>query len=298
MRRRKFLQTVAVAAVAGPIAGTVHAAPAPAKDLDRQIGVTTGSLMRNLSVDAQPGKLRLLDFPRIMRDELGMKVIDLMTATLASLEPAYVDQLRSAADKHGCVLTNLKMNQPELDLASPDEALRRRSLDEYKRTIDAAQRLGCRWVRPLPRSETPDRSRYVAAYRELIDYAGPKGISLLIENFGWMMAEPDAIPGIVAAVGPGLAACPDTGNWRDDVRYDGLAKAFPHAVTCDFKYKELDAEGRHAAYDLERCFRIGWDAGFRGPWCFEHFNADLPTLWKEFVLMKERLAQWMAGSLA
>ena len=41
--------------------------------------------MRHLTVEPQAGKLRLLDLPRIMRDELGMRVIDLMTATLPSL---------------------------------------------------------------------------------------------------------------------------------------------------------------------------------------------------------------------
>jgi hypothetical protein len=284
--------------VAAPLAAEAAPAPPGEIDLRYEIGITTGSLNRNLSAESEPGKLRMLDFPRIMRDELGMRVIDLMTATLASLEPRYLDRLREEGEKASCLFTNLKMNQPELDLASADEQLRRRSIDEYKRTIDAAARLGCRWVRPLPRSDRPDRSLYVDGYRQLIDYAAPKGLSLLIENFGWIMSEPDAIPEIIQAVGEGLAACPDTGNWRDEVRYEGLKKVFPLAVTCDFKYRELDADGRHAAYDLERCFRIGWDAGFRGPWCFEHFNADLPTLWKEFVLMKERLQGWMAEAKA
>ena len=69
-------------------------------------------------------------------------------------------------------------------------------------------------------------------------------------------------------VGRNIAACPDTGNWvSNEVRYKGLALTFPKAVTCDFKARELGPEGQHAAYDLKRCFTIGWEAGFRGPWC-------------------------------
>lgn len=251
--------------------------------------------MKHLTIEPQPGKLRLLDLPRRMRDELDMRVIDLMTATLASMEPAYLDKLRTAADSAGCVLTNLKMNQAGLDLASPDVALRRRSLDEYKQTIESAARLGVRWVRPATPGKRQDLKLLASGLRELMDFAAPKGIALLIENNGWMKDDADAIPAVIREAGPALRAQPDTGNWADAVRYDGLAKAFPFAATCDFKALAIDADGGHKAYDLKRCFQIGWDAGFRGPWCFEHFHADLDTLFRELGWLRDRLRAWMAG---
>jgi len=265
-------------------------------DLKDEIGITTGSLMKHLTVDPAEGKMRLLDLPKLMRDELDMRVIDLMTATLASMESAYLDKFRKEAESAGCIITNLKMNQKGIDMASPDEAQRRKALDVYKRTIDAAERLGCRWVRPLPRSERPDVKLYVDSYRELIDYAKPKGISLLIENFGWMTDDPQIIPKIISAVGTGLAASPDTGNWTEESRYEGLAKVFRHAVTCDFKAYEFDSDGKHPRYDLRRCFQIGWDVGFRGPWCLEHFNNDLKDLIKGFGKLRDMLKEWAKQS--
>jgi hypothetical protein len=263
--------------------------------LAREVGITTGSFSKHLVESSQPGKLRLLDLPRLMRDELDMRVIDLMTATLVSLEPSYCEQLRIAAERAGCILTNLKMNQKGLDMGSSDEAVRRKALDEYKRTIDAAARLGVRWVRPLPVNARPNPGVYVSSYRELIDYAAPHGITLLIENFGWMQGDPEAIPRIIGEVGKGLAAQPDTGNWtNNDVRYAGLAKAFPLAVSCDFKAKTMGADGSHAEYDLQRCFKIGWNAGFRGPWCIEHAHTDLPALYKEMGMLRDELRKWMA----
>src|SRR5262245_38652658 len=104
MTRREFIR------VAGITAFPFAAAAAERETLAGEVGVTTGSFMRNLSVASEPGKLRLLDLPRLMRDELGMRVIDLMTATLASMEPDYLDKLRAESDRAGCVLTNLKMN--------------------------------------------------------------------------------------------------------------------------------------------------------------------------------------------
>jgi hypothetical protein len=238
----------------------------------------------------------MLDFPKLMREELDMRVIDLMTATLPSLGADYMDKLRAAAERAGCILTNLKMNQPGLDVAAADDVLRRRSLDEYKRTIDAAARLGCRWVRPLPGTKRPDLDRLAASYRELMEYGAERKVGLLVENNGWMTDDPAGIPAIIAAVGPALRSQPDTGNWTDAARYEGLAGAFPFAASCDFKAFALDADGGHAAYDLKRCFQIGWDAGFRGPWCIEHFHADYRTLLREMALLRDQLRGWMRNA--
>jgi sugar phosphate isomerase/epimerase len=224
-----------------------------------------------------------------MRDELGMKVIDLMTATLPSLEPDYLDRFRDEANRAGCVITNLKMNQPKLEMAHPNPAVRELALAEYKRTILAAARLGCRWVRPLPGPTRPDLTRLANSYRKLIDFAAPHGITLLIENYGWMQSDPNAIPAVLEQVGAGIAAAPDTGNWTDAARFEGLAKAFPHAVTCDFKAFQLAPDESHPKYDLERCFRVGWDVGFRGPWCLEHFHTELSGLLAGMLHLREML---------
>ena len=290
MNRRDFIRSGSAAVALIPFAGSA----AERVKLAGEVGVTTGSFVRHLAADPAPGKLRLLDLPRIMRDELGMKVIDLMTATLVSLEPDYLDKLRAEAERAGCVLTNLKMNQKGLDMTSEDAAVRKHALDEYKRTIDAAARLGVRWVRPLPGPKRPDLAICAASYRELIEYAAPRGISLLIENYGWMQNDSDAIPEMIKATGKGLDAQPDTGNWKDNtVRYAGLARAFPLAVSCDFKARELGPDGQHDAYDLARCFSIAWDAGFRGPWCIEHFHTDLRELYREMRVLRDQLNAWM-----
>ena len=292
--RRAFLQSATAGTLAAALPWvTAQEATKPRRDLAQQLGVTTGSFVKHLSKTRAEGKLRLLDLPKIMRDNLDLKVLDLMTATLPAWEPDYLDELKGKAAEAGCVITNLKMNQKDLDMASSDADTRKRALDEYRRSIDAAQRLGCRWVRPLPSTKRPDFKLYAAAYRELIEYAKPRGIELLIENNAWMQDDPDAIPQVIQDVGAGLHAQPDTGNWTAKSRYDGLAKAFPLAVSCDFKAKELGPNGEHSAYDLHRCFTIGWQSGFRGPWCFEHFHEELPGLWRGLITLRDLLRKWM-----
>lgn len=294
--RRSFLQSSIGAGIATLLPERSGRTDETGHDpLDRAIGITMSSLSRHLSVEREPGKLRLLDVPRLMRDELDLRVIDLMTATFPTFAPDYLDRLRTAAEDAGCILTNIKMNQRGLSMGSEDVDLRRRSLDEYKSTIDAAARLGCRWVRPLPAETRPDLDRLADAFGELIDYGAPKGVTLLVENYRWISDDVDAIPNLIKRVGDGLSASPDIGNWNADNRYEGLARAFPHAVTCDFKARELGEDGSHALYDLERCFRIGWDSGFRGPWCFEHTHADLERLLKDLALLRDMVREWMAA---
>jgi len=289
---------LATAVASGSVSILAEPQKATAPPLAGAIGLTTGTLTRHLATERQPGKLRLLDLPQLMRDRLGMRVIDLMSACFPSFEPAYLEELRAAAEQAGCILTNLKLNQPQFDLAATDPNQRRRSIEGYFRSIDAAATLGCRWVRPLPRNQRADIDLLRDGYRRLIDYGASRGVTLLIENFGWIASDPDAIPNVIAEVGAGLAASPDTGNWTDAVRHQGLQRAFPHAVTCDFKFFTLGPDGEHDKYDLRQCFQIGWDAGFRGPWCFEHPHADLDRLLDDVVVMRDRLRGWIKASQA
>lgn len=264
------------------------------RDLAGEVGITSSSLSGHLVAKPKSGQFSMLDLPRVMRDELDMRVIDLNTSSLASMDKAYLDQCREAAEKAGCKFTNLKMNQRNVDMNSPDEATRRNAIDIYKASIDVASRLGCRWARPLPLPELPDMKIHVTSYQELADYGAERNVDMLVENYGWMQGDSDSVVKLVKAIGRSVAPCPDTGNWNDnDIRYEGLAKTFPTAVTCDYKAKAFGPNGEHTQYDLQRCFDIGWRAGFRGPWCLEHANRDRKTLFRELARLRDMLRGWM-----
>lgn len=271
--------------------------PAPRRDLAGQVGITTSSVDAHIARAGRDGKIDLLDLPRVLADEIDVRVIDFNTTTLGSAEPQHAERVRAAVDKVGAVAINIKLNQRELELGSADAALHGRSIVEYKRWIDAAAILGAAWVRPIPKPQRPVMDRLVAGYHELIEYGAPRGVGLLVENYGWMQGDADAAADLVQAIGMGVRASPDTGNWEnDEVRYKGLARLFPLAASCDFKARQLGPGGEHPLYDLRRCFQAGWDAGFRGPWCLEHANSDLATLWRELALLRDMLNKWMAAA--
>jgi len=301
--RRRFIAGC-VAAAASPLLTGAAAKQAPA--LAGEVGITTSSLFRQNAGQAEDRNFELWDIPRVLRDEVGMKVIDLSTGTLgSSRDPQKLDRLRRAADAAECVITNLKVNATHLSVKvldlpfdHPDQAPRRAALDEYKEWIRAARRLGVRWLRPFPSATPPATSVLVEGYRELADFAEQHGITIVVENAGWIRSDPQAIPRLVRALDGYIAAAPDIGSWDDGIRYEALAAAFPLAVTCDFKVGKLAPGFVHRGYDLRRCFEIGWKAGFRGPWCIEHGNGNTANLFKEWRWIKKQIETWtkeMAG---
>ncbi|MDF1810657.1 MAG: sugar phosphate isomerase/epimerase [Verrucomicrobiales bacterium] len=289
MTRRDILRSSCAVAASSP------AIQAESGQLQKKTGIVTASLTPHFSSPQRPGKFTLLDFPQFAGEELGLEVIDFNTMNIFDYRPTYLDKLRASIAKHGCIATNLKMNQ-KVNMASPNPEHRHEAMRVYKRSIDAAQQLGCRWVRPLPQREKPDTALQKAAFDELIDYAGERKITVLVENFGWMMNDSDSVINLVENIGVDRVKVGiDTGNWTNNrIRYPALEKTFPHAVTCDFKAKEMTKEFEHPTYDLKRCFTIGWNAGFRGPWCLEHGNRDFTKAKRELIQLRTLLVQWIA----
>src|SRR5688572_5770981 len=143
-QRRDFLKITSTAAatfLAGP---TGHAAPAsPPRNLAGQLGITMSSITR-LATDAGPLKYPLDEWPKILRNELDMTILDLNSGVVESHEPAYLEKVRRAADDAGCVLTNMKINRADVDVGSADPAVRSKAVVECKRWIDTSSQLGVR----------------------------------------------------------------------------------------------------------------------------------------------------------
>lgn len=290
--RREFLAIAGCAAGAATSRG--FASEQSPQSLAGVIGLTTGSLQHQLD----NGALNAMNLPRFMRDDLGMAMIDFNTRWLTSYEASYLAKVRDVAAEAGCYYSNLKVNHQFGKLDDPDPEKRIRARAVAHQLTDAAQALGARWIRfPITKDVLTPGNLECPALRELADYGAKCGVRLVVENNAWMQSDADAVVNIVTAIGKDLASpAPDTGNWKDDVRYDGLARSFPDAVTCDFKVFELDVAGKHARYDIRKCFEIGRHAGFRGPWAIEHWHDDLHEFAREVVLLRDQLATWIDES--
>lgn len=304
MSRRDFIATGA--ALAAATAVRTHGAVGQNAAWAGEVGLTTSSVFRQMTDGRADRKFDLLDLPKIMRDELGMKVLDLNSGSFASREPAELERFRRALDAAGCAVSNVKVNTTvlgvkvqDLSIESADRATREQAIALYREWILAASRVGARWVRPFPADQRPEMSVLVGSLTELADFAAGLKMSLILENAGWMTSDADAIPRVVAAMGGRVGAQPDTGSWESNaLREAGLAKAFPHAVSCDFKFGKVGPKGEHTSYNLKRCFDLGWQAGFRGPWVLEHAGENTRDLFRELVTVRDLLKSWMREAAA
>lgn len=296
LSRRQWTMATGGTLLLSGIATAVEPSREADDSLAGAMGIVTASAHAQLQGRGKGRNFSLLELPRILSNELGMRVIDLNTSSFpdfADVDGHYLGKLRAAVDNAGCILTNLKMNQRDIDMASPDRETRRRAVAEYKRSIDIAAELGCRWARPLPAANKPDMRWLIESYRELCDYGARKKVQLLVENFGWMQADPASVSNLVKSIGHNIAAGVDTGNWDSrTIRIEGLRKSFPLAVTCDFKARQMGPGGEHSAYNLHQCFRLAWENGFRGPWALEHGHTNTAQLLRDWSILRDHLQNW------
>ena len=82
------------------------------------------------------------------------------------------------------------------------------------------------------------------------------------------------------------------------MREDGLRQSFVGAASCDFKVFTLGEDFQHAEYDLKKCFDIGWEAGFRGPWVIEHMKEETQDFARDTIYIRKMLEKWIADSPA
>lgn len=290
LARREFLQ---ISLVAGLASGASRVAGAnvsePKQSFDGVVGITTGG---GVGEQDRRGELKLLDLPKYVSSELGMTVIDLNTRWIDSYTPAALQRVRDTAEAEGCLFSNLKVNHRFGDLYSRDADERSRAQTAGKRLIDAAAILATRWIRF---TLSASQAKNPIAHRELAVYAEDKGIQLLVEN-GSKQKDVNSVAAAVKLIGRNVAPCPDTGNWADDARMEGLRRTFPGAASCDFKVYELTPDRQHPKYDLKQCFDIGWQAGFRGPWIIEHMKPTTAGFVEDTVYIHDMLKKWIRSA--
>ena len=216
--------------------------------------------------------LSLLEFPTLA-SSLGLPRVEICQAHLASTEPEYLSTVRAAVDAAGGRVINVPIDVG--NLAEPDPERRRQDLAEIKRWIDAAAVLGASNVRVnTGHSGEMDQETALeivaAGYRELAAYAGQRDMSILLENHGGLSASPAVIRQLVSAVGASnFRLCPDFGNFAPDAREEGLRAMLPLATVVHAKIMDRDEQGRHSAFDLDRCLRLVAESGYSGPLSIE-----------------------------
>lgn len=163
------------------------------------------------------------------------------------LNTELIDNVREYAKKIDLEISTYSVNA---DLIKPDEAERRAEIERVKLHIDAAARLGLKWMRhdiagfrrPFS-SNTPlnfekDLPLMIESTRELCDYAAQYGITTTLENHGFYCNGSDRLIRILDGLDrPQMKMTLDVGNFLcvDEYNIAAVKKCLPYAQIIHLK---------------------------------------------------------------
>jgi len=231
--------------------------------------------------------------------EAGVTLVEIHGYTLDEFDfgdPALVAATRRALERYGLRLWSCHSPayQP-LDIASPDAALRARTLTVLQEAMRASADLGagiflCDAVRAQPEdpgARAVGRAHYAESLRVLLGAAGPLGLRLVVENHtrieGFFVTPEDFLRLIADHDLAGLGACWDTGHgWIKGQPPAAACRLGPHLVTLHIH----DNDGRRDQHLLPTRGGATWEPfvpclrriGYAGPFMMELVPPDPKTV--------------------
>ncbi len=205
-----------------------------------------------------------------------------------------MDSLKSLSEKHE-MQNVLIMIDGEGDLASPNEDERNLAVENHKKWIDAAQKLGCHSIR-VNTFGTNEPSEWlpsvVDGLRKLSEYAATKNINVLCENHGWLSSDAPLLMEAIDLVDmENCGTLPDFGNWcikrkegstwgecieEYPDKYQGIELMLTKAKAVSAKSYDFDEEGNETTLDFPRIMKLVKDSGYSGFIGVEYEGDRLP----------------------
>ncbi len=282
INRRNFLgKTVAMGTTAlfapGLLKSTM-ANPTPRMVKD-DISIAQWALVQ----EVRDGKWKTLDFPRVAREDFGINGIEFVNTLFEVPTLYYLQKLKQNAKNEGVEMV-LIMVDDEGETCTPSKQERKQTVTNHKKWIDIAHFLGCHSIRTNcrgPKDAPKDEALKWAAetYNEMLEYAIPANISILIENHGGLSNDADWMVDLYKKVDNYyFGSYPD---WRgpgpdfDHIGY--LKKMLPFAG--GLSYRNQPTEQMSA-----QMIKICQDAGYRGWYGIESSGREEIRQGKEILL--------------
>jgi len=226
-------------------------------------------------------KLTLEGVPALLK-EIGIKGIVWNDMFFKSWDKSYLDTLKKAAKDNGCVTVGLIM---EGNLATPEEAARRRQIETNLMKLRAAAYLGAKVVRMdlggtgnPQEDDTAGVERVIAAFKEMLPEAKKLKVRITIENHGGVSGSAENILKIIRGTDPKwVGSCLDFGNWPENVRYESCQKLAPYAYHTHAKACSFKADGEESRLDYGRILGMLKAARYKGALSIEFEGGGDPV---------------------
>jgi len=292
--RRTFIKTTAAAAagsmLVSPVLGSV------AGNSRYKISLAEWSFHKALFAN----EMSNLDFPRVTR-ELGLEGVEYVNQFFKdkAKDEKYLAELKKITKEEG-VKNVLIMCDGEGMVGHPEEAERKKTVENHKRWVDAAAYLGCHSIRVNAGSRgSYEEQQKLAAdgLRMLCEYGDTQKINIIVENHGGLSSNGEWLSGVMKMVDhKRVGTLPDFGNFTIDRqtgetydRYKGVELLMPYAKGVSAKTNVFDAEGNEANMDYYRLMKIVDDAGYKGFVGIEFEGSELSE--KEGVIATKELLE-------
>jgi sugar phosphate isomerase/epimerase len=212
-----------------------------------------------------------LDAPKFVREELGLRQLEIIINHLDEQTVAYAEKVRAAADAVGVKFINFQLGG---QMSAPDPTVRANSITQIKQGMQIAAALGAPSVRadvggaagqPLDLAITAD------SYKQLADFGATIGVMPMPENHGGHSSNPDTLVSIMKAVDPRVRAIVDWGNLQvqdQAQRLEGTRKLLPYTGLVSAKFDRFD-EAYKPSYDVAELVRLVEGSGYRGKYSIE-----------------------------
>lgn len=241
------------------------AAAAPAADA---ISLAAWSIQRSYF---QAKRWNNLQLPKLVREEFGITALEFVNQFFENPSLRYVTQLKKAASDEGVRLVRIMVDN-EGDMAATAAAERRRSVIAHRKWVDIAHELGCTDIRCNARgpADASFVDRAAESFRQLLDYAKPTGLNIIIENHGGASSDGPTLAGLMKKVNdPHFGTLPDFGNINPgDDPYEVIRQLMPFAKGVSVKAMWA-ADGSHPRYSVEKMIELARSFGFHGDWGIE-----------------------------
>ena len=238
------------------------------------------------------GEVKLLDYPKLSKDEFGLGIVELNSPFFESTDDDYLARLKANADEAGVKMVHISVDG-QGNLAATDEDERKQAVANHAEWLEIARDLGCGSIRgnaggsdAAPEAEI---HACVRSFKELAALGEKAGVKFVMENHGGLSRNSGPMAQVMKEVNsPWVGTCPDFNNFAADTRYAALEEVAPWAVVVHAKMLEFDETGEEANIDIGRCVNIFKDAGYDGYYLIEY---EGPTDDHEGVLKSKALLE-------
>jgi sugar phosphate isomerase/epimerase len=225
-------------------------------------------------------KLDPLDFAKIAKQDYGIDAVEYVNQFYKgkAKDKEYTADLKKRAEGEG-VKSVLIMCDGEGALGDPDEAKRKKAVENHYKWVELAKYLGCHSIRVNAQSNgtrQEQMDRAADGLRMLTEFGAQHEINVIVENHGGLSSDGEWLVGVMKKVDhPRCGTLPDFGNFGSYDRYKGVKEMMPYAKGVSAKSHDFDANGNETHTDYKRMMKIVLDAGYHGRVGIEYEGSKL-----------------------